>query len=165
MPCARRPAWLALACGALLTSLASPVAAKSPDVRITGLVDLAFNTITDLSSDASQEEDVCVFSASPTSGYNVTATGSGSGGAFDLRSGGNKISYEVQWNTQAGQLTGTQLTSGTPLTGLVSSATQQTCNSGPSASASLVVILRAAALSGAVPGSYTGQLTLLIAPE
>ena len=164
-PCPRRPARLALVLGALFASLATPASAASSNVRITGLVDLAFNTITDLASDTSQEEDVCVFSSSSTNGYRVTATGSGSSGAFALSAGGNRLAYEVQWNSQAGQLTGTQLTSGTPLTGLVSSASQQTCNSGPSASASLIVILRASALSAAVPGTYTGQLNLLIAPE
>ena len=165
-PRLRRPTRLALAWGALFASIATPAVGAPSNVRITGLVDLAFNTITDLSSDTSQEEDVCVFSNSPTSGYRVTATGSGSSGSFALSaSGGNRLAYEVQWNSQPGQLSGTQLTSGTPLTGLVSSATQQTCNSGPSASASLVVILRGSALSGAQPGTYTGQLTLLIAPE
>lgn len=161
----RLRAALALALGALFASIATPAVGASPNVRITGLTDVAFNTITDLASDTSRAEDVCVYSASPTSGYRVTATGSGSSGAFDLRSGGNRLSYQVQWNSQAGNLSGTQLISGTPLTGLVSSATSETCNPGPSASASLIVILRASALSAALPGTYTGQLTLLIAPE
>jgi hypothetical protein len=47
----------------------------------------------------------------------------------------------------------------------VSTATQQTCNSGPATSASLVVILRTAALSSAAAGSYSGSLTLVIGPE
>lgn len=164
--CWRGPARLALAFGALVASIAAPAFGASPNVRITGLTDVAFNTITDLASDASVTEDVCVYSASGTSGYRVTATGSGSSGAFDLRSpAGNRLTYQVQWSSQPSKLSGTQLTSGTPLTGLISSATAETCSSGPSASASLIVVLRAAQLSAAQPGTYTGQLTLLIAPE
>ena len=52
-----------------------------------------------------------------------------------------------------------------PLTGQISSATQQTCNNGPANSASLVVIVRSAALSSAAAGSYSGTLTLVIGPE
>lgn len=165
-PCPRRSVGIpGLAFAALLAS-ATPAVGAPSNVRITGLSDLAFNTITDLNSDTSLAEDVCVFSNSATNGYRVTATGSGSSNSFALSaSGGNRLAYEVQWNSQPGQISGTQLTSGSPLTGLVSSATQQSCNNGPSSSASLIVILRAGALSAAVPGSYTGQLTLLIAPE
>jgi hypothetical protein len=52
-----------------------------------------------------------------------------------------------------------------PLTGQVSSATQQTCTNGPATSASLVVILRSAALAGATAGTYTGTVTLVVGPE
>ena len=137
------------------------------NVRISGLTNLSFNTVTDLTSDSSLAEDLCVYSSSPTSGYHVTATGSGTGGAFTLSpvSGSNTLAYEVQWKAQAGQTSGSQLTANSPLTGLVSAATQQQCNNGPAASASLIVILRAAALSSATAGSYSGSLTLLIAPE
>ena len=137
------------------------------NVRISGLANFTFNTISDLTSDSSLAEDVCVYSNSPTNGYRVTATGSGSGGAFTLApvSGTNTLAYEVQWKAQAGAPSGTQLTAGSPLTGLVSSATQQACNNGPAASASLIVLLRAAALSSATAGTYSGSLTLLIAPE
>jgi hypothetical protein len=47
----------------------------------------------------------------------------------------------------------------------VSQAKQQTCNSGPATSASLIVIIRSAALTSADAGFYSGDLTLVIGPE
>lgn len=149
-------------------TLAGPALAAAPsNVRISGLVNLSFNTIADLTSDASLAEDVCLFSSSATSGYRVTATGSGAGGAFTLSpvSGSNTLAYDVEWKGQAGAMSGSSMTANVPLTGQISSATQQQCNSGPAASASLIVTLRAAALSSATTGTYGGSLTLLIAPE
>lgn len=161
-----RKSAVGLALAAVLAN-AGPASAASNNVRISGLTNISFNTISDLTSDASLAEDVCVFSSSATSGYRVTASGSGTGGAFTLApvSGSNTLAYEVQWKAQSGATSGTQLTAGSPLTGLVSSASQQACNSGPAVSASLIVVLRAAALSSATAGTYSGSLTLLIAPE
>lgn len=148
-------------------AFAGPALAAPSNVRISGLVNLSFNTIADLTSDTSLAEDVCLFSSSATSGYRVTATGSGANGAFTLSpvSGSNTLAYDVEWKGQAGAMNGSSMTANVPLTGQTSSATQQQCNSGPAASASLIVILRAAALSTATTGTYSGTLTLLIAPE
>jgi hypothetical protein len=154
---------LKLLFGALLSSIAAPAIGGGPNVQITHLSDLAFGTITNLGSDALLEEDVCVYSDSGR--YNVTATGTGSSGAFLLANGGRTIAFEVQWSPSSGRQTGTKLTAKSPLTGLTTGATQAQCTSGPSTSASLIVILRSTALSGALPGTYSGQLTLLIAPE
>lgn len=156
---------LGLAFGVLVAAGAVPALAAPLNARITGLSDLPFGTITNFAADSSLAENVCIYSTAPMGGYQLTATGSGTGGAFTLASGGNTLAYEVQWNATAGKTTGTQVMAGTPLTGLNSSATQQTCNSGPASSASLIVILRSAALSSAAPGTYNGTLTLLIAPH
>jgi hypothetical protein len=162
----RLPAAAALGlCLGLLLLQSDPAAAASNKVRITNLTDVAFGTIGNFSSDAVQSQSVCLYADTNTNGYNITATGSGSGGAFGLSSGLNSLAYDVQWNSSAGQSSGTQLTSNVPLTGQVSSATHQTCNNGPATSASLIVILRAAALSSASAGSYSGTLTLVVGPE
>jgi hypothetical protein len=75
------------------------------------------------------------------------------------------LAYDVEWSGQSGQSSGTALSPNVALTGQTSSATQQFCNSGPSASASLVVVLRGSELSRARQGNYSGTLTLLIAAE
>ena len=95
----------------------------------------------------------------------VTATGTGPAGAFQLASGLGSLPFEVQWSSVSGQTSGATLSPNVPLTGQVSSATQQTCNSGPASSASLVLVLRSAALSSATAGTYNGTLTLVVGPE
>lgn len=150
---------------ALLLLCGSPAFAASNNVRITGLTDVAFGTVASLSSDAIQSQSVCLYANTASSGYNVRASGTGAGGAFTLSSGSNSLPFEVQWNSAAGQSSGAQLSENVALSGQISSATQQTCNSGPAASASLIVILRSAALSSASAGAYNGSLTLVIGPE
>jgi hypothetical protein len=95
----------------------------------------------------------------------VTATGTGPGGAFQLSSGALALPFEVQWSSSSGQSSGVQLSPNVPLTGQTSTATQQTCNSGPATSASLIVVLRSTALSSATAGTYNGAVTLLVGPE
>jgi hypothetical protein len=149
---------------ALLVAAAAPAVA-GPQAEISGLSDLAFGTVTSLASDAVRTESICVFSNTKTNGYSVTASGTGTGGAFTLASGAFRLGYDVEWSDLSGQTTGTLLSPNTALTGLTSSATVATCNKGPATSASLIVVLRAASLSSARAGSYSGTLTLLITPQ
>jgi len=152
--------------GALGLALAStPAFAASNKVRVTNLSDLNFGLIANLSTDAIRAESVCLFAATDTNGYNITASGTGPAGDFELASGSTSLSYEVEWSSSAGQLSGAQLQPNVPLTGQVSVAGQQTCNNGPATSASLVIILRSAALSSATAGTYNGILTLVVGPE
>jgi hypothetical protein len=149
----------------LWAAAASAALGASNNVRITSLTDIAFGTVSNLSADAIQSESLCVYANTATNGYNVRAFGSGGAGAFTLASGADTLPFEVQWSPSAGQSSGVQLSPNVALSGQVTSATQQTCNSGPATSASLVVILRTAALSSAAAGSYSGSLTLVIGPE
>lgn len=149
----------------LVSALSEPSFAASNKVRIGNLTDVSFGTIANLNVDAIASQSVCLFSGSATNGYNVTALGTGPAGAFTLSSGTASLPYDVQWSSSAAQTEGTQLTANVPLTGQVSAATHQTCNNGPATSASLIVVLRSAALSSAVAGTYSGTLTLLVGPE
>jgi hypothetical protein len=159
----RQAAFIGAALALALPAWSGLVAGNN--ARITGLSDVAFGTVANLQSDSARSQNICVYSNSPTNGYYVQATGSGSGGAFTLASGANALSYEVQWASVSGQSAGTMLSPNVALTGQVSSATQPSCNSGPSSSASLIIILRSASLSSASAGTYSGTLTLLVAPE
>lgn len=143
----------------------TPALAASNKVRITQLSDVAFGSITNLSVDAIRSESVCLFADTSTNGYNITASGTGPAGTFELSSGLQSLPYEVQWSGSSGQSSGVQLAPNTPLTGQFSSATQQTCASGPATSASLVLVLRSLALSSATAGTYNGTLTLVVGPE
>jgi hypothetical protein len=146
-------------------AIAAPALAASNNVRITNLSDVAFGTLASLGADAVSSQNVCVFANTSSNGYRITASGSSSGGSFALGSGPNQLDYEVQWSPSSGQSSGTALSPNVSLTGLFTTATQQTCNSGPASSASLIVVLRSSALSSATAGSYSGTLTLVVGPE
>ena len=157
----------AVARGALLAAAlaASPLHAQSNNVRMTKLSDVAFGAIANVGADATSSQSICVYANTAIQGYRITASGSAPGGAFSLTSGSFLLNYEVQWNQAPNQSSGTQLSPNVTLTGLISSATQQTCNSGPATSASLILVLRSSELSSARAGSYSGTLTLLVGPE
>jgi hypothetical protein len=152
-------------CVAIVLLHASAASAASNKVRFSNLSDVAFGTIANLGVDAVSSESVCIYADTTTNGYNVTATGAGPGGAFQLSAGVAQMSYEVQWSSSAGASSGAQLAPNLPLTGQVSAATQQTCNSGAATSASLIIVLRSGALSSAAAGTYSGTLTLLVGAE
>lgn len=150
--------------GLVLALFAAPAGAANK-VNITQLSDVTFGTIANLGVDASISQSVCLYSGTSTSGYNVTASGTGPSGAFVLNSATASLPYDVEWSSSSGQTAGTLLTANVPLTGQVSTATHHSCNNGPPTSASLIVILRSAALLSAEAGAYSGTLTLLVGPE
>jgi hypothetical protein len=135
-------------------------------VRISGLNDVAFSNV-DPSVNATDAQNVCVWSNTSTRGYSITATGSGAAGAFTLVSGALPVvPYTVQWAGSSGQTSGTGLSAATALTGQTSTATNSDCSAGPSASASLVVAIGSANLQAMTAGvTYNGTLTLVVAPE
>lgn len=157
----------AVARGAVLAFAlaASPLHAQSNNVRISKLSDVAFGSIANVSADATNSQSLCIYANTAIQGYRITASGSAPGGAFSLTSGSFLLNYEVQWNQSPSQSSGTQLSPNVTLTGLISAATQQTCNSGPATTASLILVLRSSELSNARAGSYSGTLTLLVGPE
>jgi hypothetical protein len=153
---------LAVICLALL---ATGGQADAQSARVTGLNDLAFGSVTNLEVDAMRSDSLCAFSSSASAGYSVRASGSGAGGAFTLASGTRTLAYEVQWSSATGQSTGTALSSGVTQGGFKTAARNQQCSNNPTSTASLIVILRAAALSSATAGAYSGTLTIILAPQ
>jgi hypothetical protein len=142
----------------------SPGRAASDKVRLTGLSDVSFGLIAG-TADQTASQSICAYSSSNTNGYSVSAIGSGGGGAFELLAGATPLQYDVLWSDASNQTSGVALTAGTTRSGFISNASQQTCNSGPSSSASLTVIIRSATLMSARAGAYSGRLQITIAPE
>lgn len=142
------------------------ISASVPNrIQLSGLSDVAF-TNQDPSVAALNAQNVCVWSNSATRGYYVTATGSGAASAFTLANGAATVPYTVEWAGSSAQTTGTALAAATALHGLTSAATNPTCGSGPSSSASLIVRMTTASLqSMQAAATYTGTLTLVVAPE
>lgn len=151
--------------GSSSTGSVSISASVPSRVRISGLSDVALTNV-DPSVDASNAQNVCVWSNTSTKGYNITATGSGIGSAFTLANASLTVPYTVEWSATSGQTSGTALISGSALTGLLSTATNANCASGPSASASLIVKIAAADLQ-TLPAAtnFAGTLTMVVAPE
>lgn len=149
---------------ALLTC-PSPALAQRGSVRISNLADVPFGTINNLAIDSTRTQNLCVFSGGGTPNYRVTAFGDGGGGAFTLSSGSDVLDYEVQWSESPGQSSGTVLSPNAPLAGLATSASHPFCSSGPSSSASLIVLIRSSALGEATAGNYSGTLTIIIGAE
>lgn len=149
--------------GATSTGTVTITASVPARARIGGLVDVAF-PLQDPNTAASNAQDVCVWSNTSTKGYTVTATGSGASNAFTLDGGSSlTVPYSVQWNSASGQTSGTALTTGSAETGLVSTATNQTCSGGETQS--LVVGINTTDLgSMQATTTYTGTLTLVVAP-
>ncbi|HSQ99937.1 MAG TPA: hypothetical protein VLM36_08470 [Sphingomicrobium sp.] len=150
--------------GATSTGTVGITATVPGRVQISGLTDIAFGTV-DPTAAAASAEDVCVWSNTSGKGYSVTATGSGASNAFTLSDGTNLLPYSVEWAGSSGQSSGTALSSGSALAGLASTAASPTCASGPAKTASLIVKMTAANLQAAVASSYTGTLTLVVAPQ
>lgn len=150
--------------GATSTGSVSISATIPGRVQISGLSDVVFGTV-DPSTAASNAQNVCVWSNTSGKGYTVTATGSGASNAFTLTDGSKTLAYDVEWADSSGQSAGTALTSGSALGGQVSTATNPTCSAGPASTASLIVNMTAASIQAAVAGSYTGTLTLVVAPQ
>lgn len=151
------------ACAAL--TLALPVQAQAQSVRISGLSDVDFGQIANVLNDQSLSQTVCLFSSSLNGGYTVTATGSGTGGAFALGAGGSQLPIEVQWAGTANQVSGQNLQPGVPLSSNTANSLLSGCFLGLFRSASLIVVLRASETSKARAGSYTGFVSLMVAPN
>lgn len=139
--------------------------ASAQQVRLTKLSNASFGTISSFTADSQKNENVCAYSSTSGGGYGITATGSGSGGAFTLSGSSATLAYEVQWSSSSGQTSGTSLSPGIALTGQTSGAQSSNCNIGPATTASLIILIRASAASIATAASYSGTLTLMIAPE
>lgn len=131
-----------------------------PLVQISALDDIALGTYTG-GGDMTGADDLCVYSNN--GGYDITATGNGAGQAFELIGGSANIPYTVEWATTAGAATGTSLTSGVTLAGQGGTFTTPNCNGADNAR--VIVTVDSTTLAAAPADSYTGVLTLLVAPQ
>lgn len=165
---ARRQVCRCAAFGVFLALLGQSPARAADQVRISRLSDVAFGTVVNLNADSILSQSLCLYSKSPPGNYySITATGSGAGGAFVLASGADSLPYEVQWSDSPGQSVGAQMQANQPLTGQQTTAggkSSDICAASP-LTASLIVVLRSTALAAATSGTYSGTLTLFVAPQ
>jgi hypothetical protein len=152
--------------GATSTGTVVINASVPQQVRISGLADVNFVNA-DPTVDAANAQNVCVWSNNANRRYNITASGSGTAGAFTIGSGAlPAIPYSVQWDDVSGATTGTALATGAALGAQTSVATKSNCSDVPGESASLIVRIASADLQDMqASAAYTGTLTLTVAPE
>lgn len=158
------------ACNAMrgaLVALAAlcSTAAAAQKVRISGLSDVQFGTLTNLLNDQSASQTICIYSSGFNGGYRITATGSGPGSAFTMQSGTAQLPYELQWAESPNQSSGQPLSAGIPLASQSGNTARQNCIFGLFLSATLITVLRASDTSKATAGSYAGTVSLMIAPN
>jgi hypothetical protein len=112
-------------------------------------------------------DDLCIYSNTAGGGYNVTATGSGSGSAFTVTDGSNTMAYNASWNDVSGTNTGmASLTTNVALTSQTGASTNSLdCSSGASLTSRIIIEFIEATLMGAPVSVYSGTLTFNIAPE
>lgn len=147
-----------------LAVVVSSAARAADKARVSGFADASFGIVTGF-GDQSISQSLCAYSSSKTATYSVMASGDGAAGAFALSSGSSQLGYDVLWADAPNLSGGTALAPNVPLSGLTSTASQQSCISGPPASASLTIVLRDSILRSALAGSYSGAVQITIAPE
>jgi hypothetical protein len=130
--------------------------------RVSGIDDIDLGTWSG-SGDLAISDDICVWASG--GGYSITASGDGAGGAFTLGSGDNTVEYSVKWADGGGSESGTALSSNAALEGQTSTATSSDCDGGNDPSATVAVEIAENQLAGAAGGSYSGTITLVVAPE
>jgi hypothetical protein len=151
--------------GATSTGLIEINASVPNRARISGLSDIDF-TGQDPETDASNAQNVCVWSNTASKGYTITASGSGEGEAFTLSSDKLTVPYRVQWSEAPDESKGEELTATKSSPNFVSKASHQVCKSDPPASASLIVGISSDDLGGMqAETNYTGTLTLVVTPQ
>ena len=137
-----------------------------PRISITRIADLNLGAWSG-SGDKADEDDVCIYTNNGTGNYQVTASGSGSGGSFELSDGlGNSITYSASWSNSIGSAGSVGLTSGTPLTNQSGACTtSSTCTGCGVNNANFSINIPANTLNSAVPGYYTGSISLVVEPN
>ncbi len=139
--------------------------ARAQQAQLTNLSDVSFGVLSTTANDMSRSQNVCAYAASVSGQYGVRAQGSGTGGALTLAGSSTPLAYEVQWAASSNQSSGTALPANTTVGGFSDGLLNNTCSLLTTTSASLIVMLRATALSSVTAGGYSGTLTLILAPQ
>lgn len=118
------------------------------------------------SGDLNQTDDVCVWTNVSNGTYKVTASGSGTEGAFTVARGETAtVAYQVWWRPSLdGGVEYVQLESGEASASQSGANTESpSCSSGGK-SATFKVLFKRNTLLSSPPGEYRGTLSLMIAP-
>lgn len=144
----------------LFASLLAFTTSLLADVKISNLDDFNFGLYSGFGN-LNDNDRVCV-NAIPFSRYQITFTGNGPGGAFQVSNGVDTLDYLVRFRHRALN-NGTRVNPGVPLTRRRRASTTLDCING--LNANINIRFRTADLQAANPGRYIGLLTVTVAPE
>jgi hypothetical protein len=138
---------------------------KPAQARISSMTDMTLGSWVIGDGDVALNTTACIYSTSPD--YTVTATGSGTSNAFTITDGVDGTAlhtrpYTVAWNQSVGA-GGTALTTNTPANFTGASVTSITC--GGTDNAQINIAFTEANLVQLASGTFTGTLTVLVAPN
>ena len=129
------------------------------EVRISALSDISLGNFAGV--DVSGTSPACVYRSGLTGNYNITATGSGAANAFALTDGTNTVSYSVTYDDGSGA---TALASGVALGASNATSVDDNCATLGANNGTIEVTVAAVDATGLPASTYTGTLTLLVAP-
>lgn len=128
------------------------------EVKISNLVDIP---LTFSGSDVSGTSSACVYRHGDTGLYDVTGMGSGASNTYSLTDGTNTVTYDVEFDDGSGLST---LVSGVATASENATNVNDDCATG--GNNALIQVSIAAESVPVLPAStYTGTLTLLLAPH
>ncbi len=105
-------------------------------------------------------DGLCVYRNQAAGAYTIEGTGDGAGNAFEIASAGDVLPYQVEYDDGTGFVT---LTAGAPPANHINAdTTAPDCGGGTTADLRVTVL--ATDMVSAPPGTYTGTLTLTVAP-
>lgn len=139
--------------GATSTGSVNITATIDDLVNISRLDDLDMGSLSP--SNLTATEAFCIY-RNGTGAYQITATGSGTGGSFAVTDGSIDLPYVLNIN-------GSSVSPGTPLSGTGANQTSIVC--GATDNASLTIGFNSTEIAAANTGLYSGVLTLIVAPE
>ncbi len=129
------------------------------EVKISNLVDI--NLAPFSGTDVTGTSDACIY-ANGGGEYQITATGSGAANAFQLTDGTNSVNYSVSYDDGTGA---SSLASGVALLRTNAAEDDDDCVTLGDDNATIDVTVAAADASVLPAATYSGTLTLLVAPN
>ncbi len=129
------------------------------EVQISNLTDINLGAFAGV--DLTGSSPACIYRNGPATTYQITGTGSGAANAFTLTDGTNTVPYTVNYTDDS---VTSAMTTGTALLGQDGADDDTGCaNTGDNGTIAVTVT---AANAAALPAStYTGTLTLVVAPN
>jgi hypothetical protein len=129
------------------------------EVHISNLTDIVLPTFT--GADVNGTSGACIYRSGGTGLYQITGTGSGPANAFELTDATNSVNYSVTYDDGSGAV---PMTSGLALNAANAQGVDDNCV-GLGADNATIDVTVLAVDAGILPAStYTGTLTLLVAP-